>query len=213
MVRKLAALAMAVLLVGGVGFASVTKSTATDPTSFSSSVSGSTIGVAVGLKGPAGPGVYASTTAGALSVLSGSLSKSTEASVKVSYDNPSGGVFLRAVTAVVVGFSFSFAKSFSLWIISGGTMTSKNKLEWTMIEDEDGVVQVVMGGSAQTSVTTGGSSSTQYKPVFKFYAGLLFASSNASLKSKVKSSSSITATPLSTGVANGQVATWILGIP
>lgn len=212
MVRRIAVAVVALLLIGGFVTAGVTKTTTKNPTSFSTSVSGSSIGVAVGLKGPAGPGVYASTTAGALSVVSGSLSKTTDASVELSYDASSAGNYYRLITTVIVGFSFSYAKSFSLWIISGGNMTAQNTLNYAVEKDDDGDVQVVLSGSTGSSAQTGVNSS-QFKPLFKFYGTLVNFSNHASMKTSVSSTSTIAATPLSTGIANGQAATWIIGLP
>lgn len=214
MVKRLAAVAVAVLFAGSIGYGAVVKTTTTNPTSWGYGVGASAIGVAFGFRGPAGPGVVAGTTAGALSILSGSLSKSEQASVKVAWDNSTPGTFYRFVTAVVVGISYSYAKSFSVWFISGGTMTSKNTLEYTTAVDEDGVVQVVLSGQSQsTAVGTGGNSGSQFTPLFKFYGGLVEATSHAHVQSNVKSTSQINATPLSVGVANGQVATWVIGLP
>lgn len=209
--RRIAVAVVALLAIGGIVTAAVVKTTTKNPTSFATSVSGSSIGVAVGLKGPAGPGVYASTTAGALSVVSGSLNKTTDASVELSYDATPGNYY-RLITTVIVGFSFSYAKSFSLWIISGGSMTASNTLNYAVEKNDDGDVQVVLSGSTGSSAITGVNSS-QFKPLFKFYGTLVNFSSHASLKTSVSSTSSIVATPLSTGIANGQAATWIIGLP
>jgi len=213
-VKRWVAVAVVVLLAGGIGYGAVTKTTTKTPTSWSVGVGASAIGLAVGFKGPAGPGVVAGSAAGALSILPGSLTRTEQASIKVSYQNSTPGVFYRFVTAVVVGIAYTYAKSFSLWILGNGTMTSKNTLDYHATLDEDGVVQVVMNGLLETSATgSNGTSKSQYKPLFKFFGGLVTATTSANVESTVKTKSQINATPLSVGLSSGLVATWVIGLP
>lgn len=207
--RKLVVVSATLLWVTGIATAAVVRSTAKTPTNFSSGVSASSIGVAFGFQGP---GAIAGTTAGAVSVVSGSLSKSAEGSTTLNFDSDSGGNHYRLLTTVVVGISFAFAKKFSFLWWSNGSMTSTNSLAYTVTKDDDGEVQVVLSDAVTTVAQTGGNG-FQFKPLFKYYGQLVNFSNHASLQTSVKSSSTITASPLSFGVANGQIAGFVFGVP
>jgi hypothetical protein len=206
--RTLAVAAALVVLAAGVAVGNAVKTTVKDPTSLQSNVTGSVIGGSLRLQGP---GSFASVTSGALSFFPGSLNHAGEGATTVKYQATSGTNY-RLLTTAIAGFSYSYAKSFGQ---SSASMISSNTLDYSVTRSEDGDVQVVMAGSSNATALALGPNQSQskFKPLFKFYATLVAFDTEASLKTWVKSSSSITAGPISTGVANGQIYGFVYGLP
>lgn len=197
-----------VALAASVALGDATKTTVKDPTSMQTNLTGSVIGGSVRVQGP---GAFASVTSGALSFFAGSLNHSGQGSTKVAYTATSG-LNVRLLTTAIAGFSFSAAKSFGQ---SSASMTSSNTLDYAVTRTEDGDVQVVLSGSSNATAIAAGPNQgqTKYKGLFKFYGTLVVFDTEASLKTWVKSSSSITAGPISTGLANGQIYGFVYGLP
>jgi hypothetical protein len=201
------AAALVALVGAGVALADATKVTTKNPTTFQTSASGSVIGGSFRMQGP---GSFASVTSGALSLVPGSLNKSGEGSTKVQYTATSGTNY-RLLTTAIAGFSFSYAKTFGQ---SGAMMTSSNQLDYLVTKTDDGAVQVVLSGSSSATAMALGPNQSQskFQPVFKFYGTLVSFTQEASLETWVKSTSSIAAGPISTGIANGQIYGFVYGI-
>jgi len=206
--RTVGVVAMLLALAAGVALGQATKSTTKNPASLQTNLTGSVIGGSFRMQGP---GAFASVTSGALSLFAGSLNHSGEGSTTVSYAATSGTNY-RLLTTAIAGFSYSYAKSFGQ---SGASMISSNTLQYEVTRSEDGDVQVVMAGSSSATALALGPNQSQskFKPLFKFYGTLVIFDIEASLKTWVKSSSSITAGPISTGVANGQIYGFVYGLP
>ena len=207
-IRTAAAAMAMVVLAAGMALGQATKTTTKNPSSLQTNLTGSVIGGSFRMQGP---GAFASVTSGALSLFAGSLNHSGEGATTVSYAATSGTNY-RLMTTVIAGFSYSYAKSFGQ---SGASMIASNTLDYEVTRSEDGDVQVVMAGSSSATAMALGPSQSQskFKPLFKFYGTLVIFDTEASLQTWVKSSSSIGAGPISTGVANGQIYGFVYGLP
>ncbi len=207
--RTWAALGVVFLLGGGVGFGTIVKSSVKTPSSLQTESSVSPIGVVLGSRGPAsGAGVYSTTAANAIAPLSGSLSKSMEASMKVTYGDSAGGENKVWLTSFATGWSYSKAQAGP----GSSSMTASNSIEYEVVRDVDGVLTVDWVGSKDTEVTASdGTSDSQSKTFAKTYQKVVTFQTTASLTAKVGSTSVIQATSSPAGKAVGFINGWAGG--
>ncbi len=212
MIRKLGIVLVGLMAFSGFATGNVTQTVTTDPSSVTSDTEWSLIGASIGYAGPTGDvGVFSSTTAVGVSILPGSLDQAMEGTVNVKFDAPGGSNFVLW-TSTVVGVSYSYATGFSIFGFGEGEMDCYNWLDYAITKEIDGVLQVVFSGTESTHANSDASDNSDSQPLTQFYTGLVNYGSTTSMETWVNSQSYIDASPLSSGVANGQIIGLNIGI-